>query len=72
MVLPPLDDPRWQRTLLSSSDLTSVSLATRLLVARLRREVARDPGRLETAVDELRGFFAKNESARLDIASLER
>lgn len=60
-----------RRALTSGEDLGSVSLATRMLVSRLRREVAADPAALPAAVAELNDFFAANPSAQPDLAHLD-
>ena len=67
-MLPAPNDGCWARVLSSGSDLADVSLATRLLISRLRREVSGDPGALSGAAAELRDFFAKNPFAQPDIA----
>ena len=68
-MIPAPTDPRWARLLKSNSDLASASLATRILVSRLRREVTRSPAVLEASIAELRDFFQKNAFAAKDIAA---
>lgn len=67
-MIPAPNDGCWQRVLRSQSDLSNVSLATRLLVSRLRRESASDPASLPGKIAELREFFTKNAFAQGDIA----
>jgi hypothetical protein len=67
-MIPELADPRWQRVLTSSSDLSAASLATRILIARLRREVADAPAALAAKMGELRDFVVKNPFAAADAA----
>ena len=42
-MIPDLSDPRWKRVLTSNSDLSSASLATRILISRLRQVLEPDP-----------------------------
>ncbi|MGD9917005.1 MAG: hypothetical protein AB7U46_03225 [Paenirhodobacter sp.] len=67
-MIPEANDPRWTRVLTSNSDLSTASLATRILISRLRREVASAPGTLAAKIAELRDFVAKNSFATADIA----
>ena len=67
-MIPDLSDPRWKRVLTGTTDLSSASLATRILVARLRREVAEAPATLTGKIGELREFVAKNPFALADAA----
>ncbi|MFD2173577.1 hypothetical protein [Rhodobacter lacus] len=67
-MIPDVSDPRWKRVLTSNSDLSAASLATRILISRLRREVADVPGALATKVSELRDFVTKNPFAVADVA----
>lgn len=69
-MIPDISDPRWKRALTTESDYSAAALATRLLVARLRREVAADPRSLSAKVAELRGFFEKNSFVQPDVARL--
>lgn len=68
-MIPDLSDPRWRRVLTSESDLGAASLATRILVARLRREVRAQPASLAAKIDELRAFLLKNSFAVKDVAT---
>lgn len=63
-----MNDPRWSRVLTSDADLSAASLATRILVTRLRREVAAAPTTLSAKIAELRDFVAKNAFASADVA----
>lgn len=67
-MIPDLNDPRWKRVLTSNSDLAAASLATRILISRLRREVAEAPGSLMAKAGELRDFIAKNSFALADVS----
>lgn len=69
-MIPDISDPRWKRALTTDCDYATAALATRLLVARLRREVQADPPSLSAKVAELRGFFEKNDVVRADVARL--
>ncbi len=69
-MIPQSNDPRWRMVLTTSSDIAAASLATRILIARLRREVAQTPSALAAKVEELRDFFGKNSFAVPDIARL--
>ncbi|NRA30201.1 MAG: hypothetical protein HRU11_08050 [Parvularculaceae bacterium] len=65
-----VNDSVLQRALSSTSDLSDTSLATKILLSRLRREVANDPGSMSAKIDELRAFFAKHTFAERDLAAL--
>ena len=67
-MIPDTSDPRWKRVLTSNSDLSSASLATRILVTRLRREVSGAPAALAEKIAELHAFITKNSFARADAA----
>ncbi|PYF09467.1 hypothetical protein C8J30_10839 [Rhodobacter viridis] len=67
-MIPDLSDPRWKRVLTSNSDLSAASLATRILISRLRREVAEAPAALTGKIGELRDFVSKNPFALADAA----
>lgn len=67
-MIPDLNDPCWRRVLTSSSDLAAASLATRIMITRMRREVAEKPASLWDQVSQLRAFYAKNTFAVSDIA----
>lgn len=69
-MVPAPNDGCWKRVLQSQSDLSNVSLATRLLVSRLRREISGNPGALPGKINELREFFSKNAFAQADIAKM--
>ncbi len=66
-MIPDTSDPRWKRVLTNESDLSSTSLATRILVSRLRRDVQGSAAALPGAVSELRAFMAKNSFAQADM-----
>lgn len=67
-MVPDASDPRWRRVLTSESDLAAASLATRILVTRLRRDVKASPATLNDQIAELRSFVAKNAFAVADAA----
>lgn len=67
-MIPDTSDPRWKRVLTAESDLSSASLATRILITRLRREVASAPASLAAKVSELHDFVTKNTFAHADAA----
>lgn len=67
-MIPDISDPRWKRVLTTQSDLSAASLATRILVSRLRREVAGAPASLGAKIGELRDFIQKNAFAVADVA----
>ncbi|NVO23648.1 hypothetical protein HJ526_05655 [Donghicola sp. C2-DW-16] len=59
-----------EQILLSSSDLSKASLATRITVGRLRSEVAGDPSSLASKVAELTEFATQNDFAANDLANI--
>ncbi|MEM9839936.1 MAG: hypothetical protein AAF830_12400 [Pseudomonadota bacterium] len=63
-----VDQAALTRALQSDSDLSSASLATKILVARLRKEVKADPASLTAKTAELATFFQKNTFATRDLA----
>lgn len=67
--VPSVTDPSWCRALTGEEPKVS-ALPTRLLLARLREEVARNPTRLDAAVAQLREFFTSNVFAMRDLARL--
>lgn len=67
-MVPPVNDPRWTRVLQSDSDLSAASLATKILITRLRREVKTAPATLSAHISDLRAYFEKNAFAQSDIA----
>lgn len=69
-MIPPASDAIWRRVLTSESDLSKASLATRILMGRLRREVGSDRKNMDRCVGELRGFFETNTFATRDLAHL--
>jgi hypothetical protein len=69
MAIPAVTDPRWRRALTGAEPKVS-SLATKLLLSRLRDDVKRDPGAVSNAVSQLYQFFAANAFAVRDLAAL--
>ena len=59
-----------QKVLTSSSDLSKASLATKILISRLRLDVASQPANLSLAMSELKAFFAKHPFAQKDLQAL--
>ncbi|WP_439103600.1 hypothetical protein [Celeribacter marinus] len=66
-MVPPATDPRWTRVLQSETDLSAASLATKILITRLRREVRNVPADLTAKIGDLRAYFEKNAFAQADI-----
>ncbi len=69
MSIPSLMDPRWRRAL-TGDEPKVTSLATRLLISRLRDDVRRDPSAMNDAVSQLHGFFSANAFAARDLSAL--
>ncbi|MBT9384677.1 hypothetical protein KM176_12480 [Pseudooceanicola sp. CBS1P-1] len=69
-MIPDLTNPLWRDALKSSSALAGASLATRMVVARLRVRVSNDPGQLADAARELHDYFVGNRNAVGEIAAL--
>jgi hypothetical protein len=67
--VPAKTDPRWSRALTGAEPKVN-SLATKLLLTRLRDEVKRDPGALGKSASQLHEFFAANPFAARDLAAL--
>jgi hypothetical protein len=63
-------DPCWAKALTGPAPQVT-SLATRLLIARLRDDVSRDPGRLADSVAQLQAFFVANAFAVRDLEALQ-
>lgn len=66
----PIPEALLERALLSDADLSEASLATKMLVARLRAELRADPAAFPAKMAELRAFFDKHVFAMKDIAAL--
>lgn len=64
-----MDDKRLTALLTSTTDLSKASLATRILVSRLRIEVRAKPECLTEKLAELKAFIAKNAFAGIDLAN---
>ncbi|SLN33353.1 hypothetical protein AQS8620_01137 [Aquimixticola soesokkakensis] len=67
-MVPTANDPCWTRVLTSEKDLSAASLATKILVTRLRREVKGAPAEMMAKINELRAYFEKNAFALKDLA----
>lgn len=63
------DDQRLVRILTGELNPDIKTLATRLIITRLRIEIANDRTALPRAVDDLRRFFAENRFAHRDLAA---
>ncbi|NBZ86334.1 hypothetical protein [Stagnihabitans tardus] len=62
------NDPRLKRAILSTTDVSKASLATRILLARLRQEVRDAPASLPGKLQEFSAYFAKHSFAEKDLA----
>ena len=69
MSIPAKTDPCWERALTGAEPKVS-SLATKLLLKRLRDDVCLDPGRLGKSATELHQFFLANAFAARDLPAL--
>jgi len=69
-LLPPIDHQLWARLLSGESNPDIKTLATRLIITRLRIEVANDRTVLPRAVQELRRFFTGNKFAHRDLTAI--
>jgi hypothetical protein len=69
VAIPTKLDPRWTRALTGPEPKVS-SLATKLLLSRLRDDVRRDPTVLTHSVTQLQSFFQANAFAARDLAVL--
>lgn len=67
-MVPDALDPRLKRVLTSENDLGKASLATRVLVSRLRREIKAHTVKMNDAISELCVFISKNPFAQSDLA----
>lgn len=64
-----MDDKKLTALLTGTTDLSKASLATRILVSRLRIEVRAQPATLPAKLEELKAFIAKNAFAGIDLAN---
>ncbi|MEC9434195.1 MAG: hypothetical protein VYD87_14940 [Pseudomonadota bacterium] len=69
-MIPDASDPRWRRLLTTDGELEASTLATRLLVSRLRRELRAEPAALPGKIEELRGYARSNPAAAAELARL--
>jgi hypothetical protein len=65
-----VDHELWARLLTGELNPNIRTLATRLIVTRLRIDVANNPAVLPRAVQELRRFFADNKFAHRDLNAI--
>ena len=72
-MVPPVTDPRWRSAVTGATAFQPKMLATQILMGRLRMTIQYDqsPTGVARAIDELRGFFVKNEAiAASDLAQI--
>jgi hypothetical protein len=69
-MVPQKSDPLWNALLSGQSDPAFSSLATKLLVTRLRQIVRNDPNSISAAVDEIFQYFTTNPFAQCDLSKL--
>lgn len=67
-MIPEPNDLCWKRVLTSTADMAAASLATRIMLTRMRKEVQEKPNSLFENIQHLRAFYVKNSFARTDIA----
>ncbi len=67
-MIPGPSDPCWRRAICSEKDLSAASLATKILVSRLRQETKSNPAKANEKIAELRKYFDKYTFASKDIA----
>jgi len=65
-----VDHQLWVRLLTGELNPEIKTLATRLIITRLRIDVANNPDVLPRAVQELRRFFADNKFAHRDLTAI--
>jgi hypothetical protein len=65
-----IPDSLLHRALTSNSDLSNTSLATKILVSRLRLDVSSNPGKLAGCIAELQAFVAKHPFAQKDFQAI--
>jgi hypothetical protein len=70
MSVPAKSDPRWRTLLEGAQDPQLSTLATKLMVQRLRQAVKRDPTSLSASIAEIHDFFTTNAFAHRDLAVL--
>jgi hypothetical protein len=68
--LPPVDDRLCARLLTGEINPDIKTLATRLILTRLRIDIANDNSVLPRAVQELQRFFAGNKFAHRDLTAI--
>ncbi len=68
-MIPDSNDPRWKRILTEASTPGGLSLATRMLLARLRTRVSQEPSTISGAIGELRDYYAGNRNALGEIST---
>lgn len=68
--LPPVDDRLWARLLTGEFNPHIKTLATRLILTRLRIDVANGRSALPRAAQELQRYFAGNKFAHRDLTAI--
>ena len=68
--LPSVDHQLWTRLLTGEINPKIKTLATRLIITRLRIDVAKDRTVLPRAAQELRRFFTDNKFAHRDLTAI--
>lgn len=61
---------RLKQLLQSDQDLSNVSLATRIVVGRLRIELQNEPGQIDAKIRELVSFVTENDYAAAELAAI--
>lgn len=61
---------RLKQLLQSDQDLSNVSLATRIVVGRLRIELQNEPGQIDAKMRELASFVTENDYAAAELAAI--
>ena len=69
MSVPIKTDPRWRRAL-TGQEPKVASLATKLILNRLREDVRRNPDALGSSIAQLHEFFTANAFAARDLPAL--
>lgn len=65
-----IPEPTLKKMLTTNVDLANTSLATRILVGRLRVDVSSNPAKLAASMAELQAFAAKHAFAQKDFQNV--
>lgn len=68
-MIPQAQDPLWNRILTGAATPDGLSLATRMLLARLRRRVLQEPSVLAEAIADLRSYYIGNRYVLPELAA---